>query len=113
MQTARLLPFGPYRFDCQTRQLWRGKQEVRLTKKASVLLHYLLDRAGQVATKEELFAAVWSDTVVSDAALTSCIQELRQALRDDARKPRYIETAHRRGFCLIAEVQSLESKVQS
>jgi DNA-binding winged helix-turn-helix (wHTH) protein len=110
MQAAQQLTFGPYRFDCQTKQLWRSKQEVRLTKKASALLHYLLDRAGQVATKEELFAAVWSDTVVSDAALTSCIQELRQALRDDARKPRYIETVHRRGFRFIAQVRSPESQ---
>jgi DNA-binding winged helix-turn-helix (wHTH) protein len=78
--------------------LWRGKQEVSLTGKASAVLRYLVERAGQLVTKDELFAAVWPQTVVSDAALASCIQELRQALRDDAKKPRYIETVHRRGY---------------
>src|SRR5713101_7386164 len=98
MQTDRLLTFGSYRLDPQTVQLWRGKQEVRLTEKASALLCYLVERAGQVVTKDEIFAAVWPETVVSDAALTSCIQELRQGLHDQAKRPRYIATVHRRGF---------------
>ena len=71
---------------------------MRLTKKAVAVLRYLVEQAGQAVTKEELFQAVWSDTVVSDAALSSCIQEVRQALHDNAKKPRYIETVHRRGF---------------
>lgn len=98
MQAARLLTFGSYWFDCQTGQLWRGKQEVRLAPKVAAVLRSLIERPGQVVTKEELFAAAWSDTIVSDAALTTCIQELRQALHDNARKPRFIETVHRRGF---------------
>ncbi|MGE4094434.1 MAG: tetratricopeptide repeat protein [Candidatus Binatia bacterium] len=84
-----------------------------MTGKATSVLRYLAERAGQVVTKEELFAAVWPDAVVSDAALTTCIQEVRQALRDNARQPRFIETVHRRGFRFVAEIQSPESKVQS
>src|SRR5262249_26023662 len=45
---------------------------------------------------------VWKGTVVSDDALTSCVQELRRALQDDSRKPRYIETRHRSGYRFIA-----------
>src|SRR5713226_135765 len=101
MQTDRLLTFGSHRLDPQTGQLWRGKQEVRVTGKAAALLRYLVERAGQVITKAELFTAVWPDTVVSDAALTSCIQELRRVLRDNARNPRYLKTVHRRGFQFI------------
>jgi DNA-binding winged helix-turn-helix (wHTH) protein/predicted ATPase len=112
MQTNQLFIFGPYRLAPHTGQVWRGKQEVKLTGKAAAVLRYVLDRAGQVVTKEELFQAVWPETVVSDAALTSCIQELRQALRDNARKPRYIETVHRRGFRFIAEVQGPKSQGQ-
>ena len=118
MQAEQQLTFGSYRFDRQNGQLWRGKQEVRLTPKAAAVLRYLVERAGQVVTKEELFAAVWPDTVVSDAALTTCIQEVRQALRDDARRPRYIETVHRRGFRFLPAVtttplvQSSKFKVQ-
>ena len=58
-----------------------------------------------MVTKEELFTAVWPDTVVSDAALTSCIQEVRQALRDNSRSPRYLKTVHRRGFQFIGLLQ--------
>jgi DNA-binding winged helix-turn-helix (wHTH) protein len=84
-----------------------------MTGKASALLSYLLDRAGHVVPKAELFATVWSDTVLSDAALTSCIQELRQAMHDDARKPRYIETVYRRGFRFIGKVVSSQHSVVS
>ncbi|HJY85044.1 MAG TPA: winged helix-turn-helix domain-containing protein, partial [Candidatus Binatia bacterium] len=106
MQTDRLLTFGSYRLDPHTGQLWRGKQEVRLTGKASAVLCYLVARAGQMVTKDELFAAVWPETVVSDAALTSCIQELRQALKDASKQPRYLKTIHRRGFQFIGTVVS-------
>ena len=56
-----------------------------------------------MVTKDELFAAVWPETSVGDAALVTCIQELRSALRDDARRPRYIETLHRRGYRFIGK----------
>jgi class 3 adenylate cyclase/predicted ATPase len=105
MQANQLLIFGPYRFDPHTGQVWRGKQEVSLTGKAVAVLRYLIERAGQVVTKEELFAAVWPDTVVSDAALTSCIQELRQALKDDPKQPQYLKTIHRRGFQFVGALQ--------
>ncbi len=120
MAPEQLLSFGLYRLDLHTGQVWRGKQEVRLTRKAASVLCYLVERGGQVVTKEELFRAVWPGTVVSDAALTACIKELRKALRDVAQASRYIETAHRRGFRFIAPLatiippdQSLQSKVQS
>jgi DNA-binding winged helix-turn-helix (wHTH) protein len=113
MQTDRLLTFGPHRLDPKTGQLWRGKQEVRLTGKASVLLRYLVARAGQVVTKDELFQAVWPETVVSDAALTSCIQEVRKALKDDPKQPRYLKTIHRRGFQFVGTVASSQHSVVS
>src|SRR5262249_53513328 len=52
------------------------------------------------------FQGVWPGTVVSDSTLTSCIKELRKALRDDAKVPRYIETIHRRGYRFIASLSS-------
>src|SRR5262245_31685851 len=104
MQAEQLLTFGPYRFDSHTGQLWRGKQEVRLTLKATTVLRYLVERAGQVVTREELFATAWPNTIVGDATLTTCVQEIRQALHDNARHPRYIETVHRRGFRFLPTV---------
>jgi len=101
--------FGHYRLDPR-RGLWRGRQEVKLAPKVLALLRFLLERAGDVITKDEVFRAVWPDTFVSDGALTSCIRELRKALQDDARQPRYIETLHRRGYRFIARALSASTE---
>ena len=102
--------FGGYRFDVQTARLWSGAQEIRLTPKASAVLKELVIHAGQPVSKEDLFASVWNDTVVSDDALTSCIQELRKALADDARQPRFIETRHRRGYQFVASLSDTRAE---
>src|SRR5204862_8102726 len=68
------------------------------------VLKELLAHAGAPVSKEDLFASVWSGTAVSDDALTSCIQELRKALDDDAKQPRFIETRHRRGYRFAASL---------
>src|SRR5215813_12610927 len=96
--------FGEYRFDLHTGRLWSQTQEIRLTPKSAAVLRVLAERAGHPVTKEDLFAAVWKDTIVSDDALTSCIQELRRALNDNAKQPRFIETRHRRGYQFIATI---------
>ena len=98
--------FGSYRFDSETGRLWSGSRELRLTPKAAAVLRVLLMHAGEPVSKEFLFASVWADTAVSDDALTSCVQELRKALDDDARQPRFIETRHRRGYRFVASLSS-------
>jgi DNA-binding winged helix-turn-helix (wHTH) protein len=107
MPTPPRLRFGAYWLDPANEQAGRGTQRVRLTPKAFAVLRYLVERPGQLVTKDELFAAVWAGTVVSDAALTKCVRELRQALHDDAKAPQYIETAHRRGVRFLAPVTFL------
>jgi DNA-binding winged helix-turn-helix (wHTH) protein len=96
------ITFDRYRLDPRS-GLRLGDREIRLTPKALALLCVLAERPGRVVTKDELFAAVWPETAVGDAALVTCIQELRKALRDDARRPRYIETLHRRGYRFIGK----------
>src|SRR5580765_5477573 len=91
-----------FRFDVATARLWSLDDEVRLTPKAAAVLNELVTHAGTPVSKEHLFATVWSGTAVSDDALTSCVQELRRALNDDPRHPRYIETRHRRGYRFVA-----------
>src|SRR5438093_10679412 len=91
------ISFGSYRLDPSDERLWRAGRELKVTAKAFSVLCQLVARQGELVSKEELFAEVWPKTAVSDAALTSCIQELRKVLRDDPRRPRYIETVHRRG----------------
>lgn len=93
--------FGDVRFDVRTGEVQRNGSAAKLTPKAASLLGALLARAPELVTKEELLGLVWDGKAVGDEALTSCIQELRRALADDARQPRYIETRHRRGYRLI------------
>lgn len=80
MQEHRLLSFEPFRLDARNAQLRRGQEVIRVTSKALAVLCYLIERSGQLVTKDELFAAVWPGVVVSDSALVACIGELRRAL---------------------------------
>jgi TolB-like protein len=98
--------FGTFRFTPRTGELWRGLDEVKLTPRAAAVLAILAERPQQVVTKDELLAHAWNGKAVGDEALTSCIQELRHALGDDARQPRFIETWHRRGYKLIVPAAS-------
>jgi TolB-like protein len=106
------LSFDPFRFEPATGRLWRGPQEVNLTPKAAAVLGALLDRAGELVPKQALFASVWQDTVVSDDALVACVQELRRALADDSRQPRFIETRHRRGYRFLPPVTQVVQGAQ-
>ena len=96
--------FSGYRFEVESGRLWSGPRELRLTPKASAVLKVLVTNANRPVTKDELFASVWNGTIVGDDALTTCIQELRKTLEDDARQPRFIETRHRRGYQFIAQL---------
>ena len=99
--------FGRFRFDARTGELWRNRMQAKLTPRAAAVLAMLAERAQKLVTKQELFDQVWGGFAVGDDALTSCIQELRQALGDDARRPRYIETRHRRGYRLMVPVTAV------
>jgi adenylate cyclase len=111
-QEHRLLSFEPFRLDVRNAQLWQGPEVIRLTSKALAVLCYLAERSGQLVTKDELFAAVWPGVVVSDSALVACIGELRRALGDARRTPRFIETVHGRGYRFIAPLSTQDSDAQ-
>lgn len=101
------LTFNHFSFEPATARLWENGNEVRLTRKAALVLGALLERPGSPVSKQELFANVWRGTVVSDDALVTCIQELRKALGDDSKQPLYIETRHRLGYRFAAPVKGL------
>ncbi|MBK7116933.1 MAG: winged helix-turn-helix domain-containing protein [Proteobacteria bacterium] len=109
----RAIHFHDFRFEPDSTRLWVGSCEVKLTPKAAMLLGALLERAGEPVSKEELFAQVWRGTVVSDDALVTCIQELRKALGDDAKQPRFIETRHRRGYRFAAPLSVVQPEVDA
>src|SRR6185503_5292833 len=80
--------------------------------KAFALLNYLLNRSGQLVTKEELLNAVWPETFVGDAVLKVTVQQLRDALDDDPKSPKFIETSHRRGYRFIGEIAKPKQQEQ-
>jgi DNA-binding winged helix-turn-helix (wHTH) protein/tetratricopeptide (TPR) repeat protein len=104
MRDAKVLIFGPFRVDVADERLWHGEDVVHLTNKAFSVLRYLAEHPAQLVTKDALLDAVWPDTNVSEAAMTVCIRELRQALEDDAQAPQFIETVRGRGYRFVAKV---------
>jgi DNA-binding winged helix-turn-helix (wHTH) protein len=104
MLAAPQFRFDPYRLEVRNELLWCGAQALRLTAKAFRVLHYLVEHAGQLVTKDALFEAVWPEIAVSEGVLTNCIGELRKVLGDTAQTPRFIATVHRRGYRFIAPV---------
>jgi len=95
---------GAWIADPATNELRQGGESVRIEPKAMDVLMILAGRAGDVVSREALFAAVWPGTVVGDEALSQSITKLRRALGDDPRSPTYIETISKRGYRLTAQV---------
>jgi DNA-binding winged helix-turn-helix (wHTH) protein/predicted ATPase len=98
--------FSSFQLDLANASLRRDRQTIDLTPKAFNVLRYLVEHAGQLVTKDELWRAGWPEVSVTDAALTMCVSEIRKALGDDAKTPKYIETAHRLGYRFIGPVCS-------
>jgi pimeloyl-ACP methyl ester carboxylesterase/DNA-binding winged helix-turn-helix (wHTH) protein len=98
--------FDRFQLDLSTGRLSGQSGPIPLAPKALAVLEYLAARPGQLISKNELLAAIWPGVFLSGGALKVCVSDLRRALGDDARKPRIIETAHRRGYRFIAEVVS-------
>lgn len=98
---------GEVVFDPADGTLWRDGRRVDLTPKVLAILNVLVEAAPRMVAKEHLLDTVWPEAVVAEAALTQRVRDLREALGDDARTPRFIETVARRGYRLIAPVERL------
>jgi predicted ATPase len=79
---------------------------IKLRPKAFAVLNHLVGHPGQLVTKEELLNVVWPETFVGEAVLKVTIRQLREALDDDPKSPVYIETAHRRGYRFIGQLEA-------
>jgi len=103
---AQGLCVGEWRVEPMTNRLSRNRETLHLEPKAMEVLLLLARRAGEVISREELLATVWSGSVVGDDTLTQAVIKLRKALGDDSRSPTYIETIAKRGYRLIATVRA-------
>src|SRR5580700_3118300 len=109
--------FPPFRLDEVNQCLWRrvngaDEQRIPLTPKAFSVLRYLLERAGRLVTQDELLEALWPDTYVQPEVLKSHILDIRSALGDSAKNPRFIQTLPRRGYQFIAPVSDPAAEVK-
>jgi Tol biopolymer transport system component/DNA-binding winged helix-turn-helix (wHTH) protein len=103
--------FDDFEADLRTEELFRSGRKVRLPRQSFHVLAILLERAGQLVTREELYARVWpaGALVEYDQGLNAVVKRLREALHDSAEAPRFIETLPKRGYRFIAAVQPNES----
>lgn len=90
--------FSDYELEREARLLRRSGEAVALSPKAFELLAILVDERPRALSKEKLHELLWPDAFVSDASLHNLVAELRSALGDDPRRPRFIRTLHRFGY---------------
>jgi len=109
--SPRYLRFGPFHVDRQRQQVFRGSSRLRLQGKVYQVLLVLIQRQGEVVTREELRQALWpADTHVNyDANVNTTVNKLRQALGESTDKPSYIETIPRRGYSFIGTAEFSEA----
>jgi DNA-binding winged helix-turn-helix (wHTH) protein len=97
------LRFGDCALDTATRELLRGGAAVHVSPKAFQLLEALLRARPAVLSRAELHGRLWPATFVHEANLPNLVAEVRAALGDDARRPRFVRTAHGQGYAFCGE----------
>jgi len=102
--------FGAFAADLRTGELRKHGRKIRVAGLSFRILAMLLDRPGELLTREEIRKALWpADTFVDfDHGMNTAVRKLRDALGDSASKPRFIETLPRRGYRFIAAVEGIE-----
>src|SRR5437868_11032963 len=107
-RSGKIARFGVFELDLAAGELRRNGAKLRLQEQPFQVLALLLERAGDVVTREELRLKLWpADTFVDfDHSLNTAVNKLRETLGDAASSPRYIETLARRGYRFIAPVQN-------
>jgi DNA-binding winged helix-turn-helix (wHTH) protein/tetratricopeptide (TPR) repeat protein len=103
--------FSPFRLDTVNQCVWEGEKRILLRPKAFSVLTYLVEHAGRLVTQNELLEALWPDTFVQPEVLKSHILEVRAALGDRPKAPRFIETRPRRGYRFIQNVTEAAQNV--
>src|SRR4029453_19163467 len=96
--------FGDLTLDSDTRQLRRGAIEVRISPKAFDLLTILLDAGPRALAKTDLQQRLWPDAYVSESNLAGLVAEIRRAVSNDARTPRFVRTVQRFGYAFAGDV---------
>lgn len=96
--------FPPFRLDSDNQCLWRNEERILLAPKVFAILDYLVGNAGRLVSQEEILDGLWKDTFVQPEVLRKYILEIRRALDDPPKNPRFIATFPKRGYQFIARV---------
>ncbi len=106
-ETGQVVRFGAFEVDLNTRELRKRGLKLKLQEKPFQILALLLERPGQVVTRQELRERLWPPDihVGFERSLNTAMNKLRQVLGDTAENPRFIETLSRRGYCFVAPVE--------
>jgi DNA-binding winged helix-turn-helix (wHTH) protein len=104
--------FGPFVLDVDRRQVTREMAPVHLTPKAFELLVILASERPNVLSKTVLQQRLWPDTFVAEANLSNLVAEIREALGDDSRSPRFVRTAHGFGYAFCADAMAVRDMAQ-
>ena len=104
--TSAILKFDAYALDLRAGELFKNGKKIKIQEQPVQILAMLLERPGEVVTRDQLRERLWSeDTFVDfEHSLNTAIKKLRLALNDDPEKPRFIETLRRRGYRFAAAV---------
>jgi Tol biopolymer transport system component/DNA-binding winged helix-turn-helix (wHTH) protein len=115
LSSPRIVRFGAYEVDLRSGELRKNGLKTKLQEQPFQVLAMLLQRPGEVVTREELQKAVWpADTFVDfDRGLNKAINKIREALGDSADSPRYVETLPRRGYRFVAPVERSSLQIES
>jgi len=105
--------FGAFTLDLESRQLTSGGQEVHLEPKAFELLSALVLERPKALSKTDLQERLWPGTFVAEANLSNLVAEIRAALGDPARAPKFVRTAHGFGYAFCAEAEPLTDPVDA
>ena len=100
------LRFGDFALDSKARELRRGHEPVPLSPKAFQLLVALVESRPKAVSKAALHERLWPETFVVETNLANLVGEIRAALDDDARRPRFIRTVHRFGYAFQGEPEA-------
>ena len=107
VSSPRLVQFGTFEIDLQTGELRKAGQKLKFSGQPFQVLAILLERPGEVVTREELQKRLWPDTFVDvDHNLNTAINKIREVLGDSAENPRFVETFPRRGYRFIAPLDN-------
>jgi len=98
------LHFGHFTLDTRTRQLRRDDGEIHISPKAFALLLELVECRPNALSKAALQESLWPDTFVVEANLSNLVAEIRAALEDDVRQPRFVRTVHGFGYAFCGTV---------